>query len=156
MTIPSSSVPAARRYLYEQLTAQLTPDPDFPKSQLRVVYDQPGTFQPDDIVAIGRVTRQTSVSSMVGSGGAGWLEERYQVEVIIDVFRGGGDYSQQTFDRAMALTDAVCAVVRADPTLGGAVLVARPASSTHESELDEEHKGRHCVATLEIDCYQQI
>lgn len=155
MTIPASSVPAARRYLFDQLTAQLTTDPDFPKAQLLVVYDQPGPFQPDDIVSVGKVTRQVAVSSMVGSGAAGWLEERYQVEVIVDVFRGGA-YAQAAFERAVALIDAVCAVVRGDPSLGGAVLEARPASSTYESELDDEHKGRRCVGTVDVDCYQRI
>lgn len=155
MPIPSSSIPAARRYLFDQLTAQLTTDPDFPKAQLLVVYDQPGPFQPDDIVSIGKVSRQVAVNSLVGSGGAGWLEERYQVEVIVDVFRGG-DYAQAAFERAVAVVDGVCAAVRGDPSLGGAVLEARPSSGTYESEWDDEHKGRHCVGTVEVDCYQRI
>jgi hypothetical protein len=155
MTIPSSSAPAARRFLFDQLTAQLTPDPAFPKSQLLVVYDSPGPFQPDDIVAVGKVHRQINPNSLVGSGGAGWLEESYQIEILIDVFRGG-DYAQATFERAVALTDAVCAAVRSDPSLGGAVLSARPTTSTHDSEWDDEHKGRRCVSALEIDCYQRI
>jgi hypothetical protein len=155
MTIPGSSIPAVRRYLFDQLTAQLTTDPAFPKAQLLVVYDQPGPFQPDDIVSIGKVSRQVAVSSLVGSGGAGWLEERFQVEVIVDVFRGG-DYAQAAFERAVALVDAVCAVVRGDPSLGGCVLEARPAGSTYDSEWDDEHKGRHCVGTIEVDCYQRI
>ncbi|MEU5424028.1 hypothetical protein AB0H73_00230 [Streptomyces olivoreticuli] len=155
MPIPSSSAPAARRWLYQQLTAQLIPDPVNASSSLLVVYDQPGPGQPDDIVAVGKVARQIDVDSLVGSGGAGWLSERYQVDVTVDVFRGGDD-AQAAYERGAALADQVCAVVRADPTMGGAVLVARPVSSTHEVEWDEEHLGRHCVSVIEIDCFQRI
>lgn len=153
--IPPSSAPVARTWLYDQLTAQLTPDPLSKSSSLLVCYDQPGTNQPDDIVAIGKVTRNVSVNSFVGGGGAGWLEERYQVAVTVDVYRGGDD-SQIAYSRATALVDAVIAVVRADPSLGGAVIQARPLSDITEVEWDEQHLGRHATSVIEIDCLQRI
>ncbi|MFE9372250.1 hypothetical protein ACFYM2_21120 [Streptomyces sp. NPDC006711] len=155
MTIPASSAPAVRQYLFDQLSATLTSDPDFPNEQLLVCFDEPGTFQPADIVSIGKVSRQDNVSSMVGSGGPGWLEETYDVDVTIDVYRGG-DYPQHVFARSVALFDAVCVVVRSDPTLGGAVLSARPTASSHEVAWDDEHKGRHCITPMQISCYQRI
>lgn len=155
MTIPSSTAPAARRFLFDQLTAQLVPDPLSPTSSLLVCYDQPGPNDPDDIVAVGKVTRQINPNSLVGSGGPGWLEERYTVAVVIDVYRGGDD-APACFDRASLLVDQVCAVVRSDPSLGGAVLTARPLSSDIEGEWDAENLGRHAVATVDIECYQRI
>lgn len=155
MTIPKSTAPAARRYLFEQFTAQIAPDPDSPRSSLLVCYDVPGPDEPDDIIAVGTVTRQINVNSMVGSGGAGWLDERYTIAVIIDVFRGGDDQAA-TFDRASTLMDQVCAIVRTDPTLGGAVLTARPVTSQTDGEWDSDNLGRHTVVTLDIDCYARI
>lgn len=155
MTIPSSTAPAARRYLFTQFTAQIAPDPLSPKSSLLVCYDQPGPNEPDDIVAVGIVTRQIGVNSMVGSGGAGWLDERYTVAVTIDIFRGGDD-AAATFDRASLLLDQACAIVRTDPTLGGAVSTARPTTSQIDGEWDAENLGRHSVVTFDIECYARI
>lgn len=155
MTIPGSSAPAARRYLFTQLTAQLTPDPLSASSSLLVVYDEPSTAQPDDIVAVGKVNRQISVASMIGGGGAGWLDEHYSVEIQVDVFRGGDD-SQAAYERCALLVDSVIAVVRSDPSLGGAVSLARPTQDMTEVAWDDQHLGRHATATLEIECVQRI
>ncbi|MBM9504523.1 hypothetical protein [Actinacidiphila acididurans] len=155
MTVPASSAPAARAYLFGQLSAQLTPDPDSPRSSLLVCYDQPGPNQPDDIVSVGKVIRTFEFSSFVGSGGAGYLQERYTVEITVDVFRGGDD-AQGAYIRAAYLTDQIVAAVRSDLTLGGAVLAARPTTHSTDAEWDDEHLGRHATATLEIECLQRI
>ncbi|MEV6046038.1 hypothetical protein [Streptomyces xanthochromogenes] len=155
MTIPSSSAPAARRYLYEQFNAQLTPDPLNPRVSMLVCYDDPGPNEPGDIVSVNRVARTINPNSLVGSGGAGWLEEAYTVTVTVDLFRGDDD-AAAIFERGALLVDQVCAIVRADPTLGGIVLTARPVSSEIEGEWDSENQGRHLLATLEIHCYQRI
>ncbi|MEE4546774.1 hypothetical protein V2S66_33020 [Streptomyces sp. V4-01] len=153
--IPVSTAPAARRYLFDQFTAQITADPDALKSSLLVCYDIPGPSQPDDIVAVGKVSRDIGVNSMVGGGGAGWLDERYSITVTLDVYRGG-DSAQQTFERSFDLLNAVCAIVRADPTLGGAVTTARPVTSETEGDWDEQHKGFQTVTTVPIECYARI
>jgi hypothetical protein len=153
--IPSSTAPAARRYLFEQFTAQITPDPLSTRSSLAIVYDDVGTNAPDDVIIVGLVTRQIGVNSMVGGGGAGWLDERYTIAVTIDVFRGGDD-AAAVFDRASLLLDQVCAIVRDDPTLGTAVNSARPTTSQTDGEWDEEHTGRHSLVTLDIECYARI
>lgn len=155
MAIPSSSAPVARTFLHDQLTAQLIPDPLSKSSSLLVCYDDPGPNQPDDIVSVGKIHRRIAVNSMVGSGGAGWLEESYTVEVLIDVFRGG-DSDQVAFTRASLLCDSVVALVRSDPSLGNSVVVAKPTSDVIEVEWDADHLGKRATATVEISCYQRI
>lgn len=155
-TIPASTAPAARRWLFDQCTAQIQADPDDQQSSLLVCYDDPGTNQPGDIVSVGGVTRQISISAMVGSGGAGWLEERYTIALVIDIYRGGPDAAQSSYDRGAALLDQVVAIVRADPTLGGAVLVGRPAESQTEGLVLDDHTGRQSVVNLGIECYAHI
>jgi hypothetical protein len=141
--------------LFEQFTAQFTPDPLSPKSSLLVVYDELSTDAEDDVVVVGLVTRAMDVNSMVGGGGAGWLDERYTIAITIDVFRGGDD-AAATFDRASLLLDQACAIVRTDPTLGGAVVTGRPTTSQTEGEWDEAHTGRHTLVTFAIECYARI
>ena len=155
LVIPASSAPAARAWLFAQITAALTPDPLSPTSSLLVCYDDPGPNQPDDIVSIGKVQRTLSTNSMVGSGGAGYLEERYTVEIEIDVFRGG-DSAQVAYTRAAHLADGVVAVVRSDLSLGGAVVSARPVSDVTEVAWDDEHRGQHATCTVDVTCYQRI
>lgn len=155
MTIPASTAGAARSYLFQSLTAQLAPDMLNKSASLLVCYDDPGPHQPDDIVSVGKVERHISVSSLVGGGGAGWLSESYTIEINIEVYRGGDD-PQAVYDRAASLCDAVVAIVRADPSLGGLVLQARPISSSHSVTWVEESMGRLASTTLEIECSQRI
>lgn len=155
MSIPNSTAPAARSWIYNQCVATLTPDPLSPSSSLLVCYDDPGPNQPDDIVAIGAVARTFESGSFVGNGGAGWLKERYTITVTIDVFRGGDD-AQATYARAQVLADGVVAAVRSDLTLGGAVLTATPLADNSEGEWDPEHLGRHVTSTIEISCFAYI
>jgi hypothetical protein len=155
MTIPASSAPAARTWLFNALTAQLTPDSVNMSSSLLVCYDGPGPNEPDDIVAVGKITRHVEVSSFVGGGGAGWLNESYTIELTIDVYRGG-DVDQAAYLRCSSLVDAAIAVVRSDLTLGGAVVTARPITDVTEVAWDESHMGRHATSTVEIQCVQRI
>lgn len=154
-TIPGSTAPAARRWLYEQLLT-LPADPDDQQSSMLVCYDEPGTNQPGDIISVGGIAREITISAMVGSGGAGWLEERYTIALVIDVYRGGPDAAQVSFDRGAALLDQVVALVRADPTLGGAVLVGRPTQSQTEGFVVDDHMGRQSVVNVGIECYARI
>ncbi|WBP87042.1 hypothetical protein [Kitasatospora cathayae] len=155
MTIPTMTPPLVRQYLYNTLTAQLTADSNDPTSGLMVCYDQPGPGQPNDIVSIGKTHNRLEPHALVGGGGAGWLTERYTVTVTVDVFRGGDD-PQYAYARASALCDAVCAAVRADPSLGGLVLVAHPSSVELEPELDPGHMGRRVTGEIEIECLNRI
>lgn len=154
-TIPASTAPAARRYLHDQITAQVQPDAGSPASSLLVCYDMPGTNLPGDIISIGKVTRDFDVNSMVGSGGSGWLDERYTIDITIDVYRGG-DSAQAAYERGAALMDQVCAIVRADPSLGDLVQVAKPLTSESDGDWTDDHSGYQNVSLLPIQCYTRL
>lgn len=151
--IPASTAEPVREYLFSNLTAVLPTDTANGAS-LQVVYDDPSPYRADDIVSVGDVHLDYEPGAFVGSGGAGWLRERYTVAVTIDVFRGG-DNARMTYSRAQYLSDLVCAVVRYDVSLGGLVITAKPVSSAVQSEWDADAKGRHSIATVEISCYAQ-
>jgi hypothetical protein len=149
--IPASSIPAARAYLLAQLTTQMAAlDP-----AILVCLDGPGPDQPDDIVSVGDVRQTYSPESGVGSGGAGWLREDYTVTVTVSCYRGGDD-AATVFGRARQLADLVVAVVRSDPSLGGAVDRARPATAEHTSGWTEDHSGRMADIELGFDCLNTI
>lgn len=163
MAIPTSSAPAARLWLFHALVAALLPDAALvdgqgyygdPQASLLVCLDEPGAYQPADIVSVGKVTRDIETSSMVGSGGAGWLAERYSIHVTIEIARG--DDAQSAFERTFALLDQTINVVRADPTLGGAVLWARPQAHDVEVMWTSDHTGRVGQVEIPISCYQRI
>jgi hypothetical protein len=155
MTIPTMTPPKARQYLYNQCSAQLTADPTDPTAGILVCYDQPGPGQPDDIVSIGKTHNKMDPMNLVGGGGAGWLSERYTVTITVDVFRGGDD-PQYVYNRCSAICDAICAIVRNDPSLGGLVLISHPASCEIDPEEDTAHMGRRATAELEIECFNRI
>jgi len=149
MTIPASTVPTAKLYLLTQITALIN-DP-----AVLVSYDEPGPNQPDDIVMVGDVERLVTPYNMVGSGGAGWLDEDYTVEVVVSVFRGGDD-ARTTFERACVLADQVVFVVRTDPSLGGAVVIAHPQTVRYGGAWDDKHLGRLVTATVDVRCRARI
>lgn len=143
-------MPTAMLYLLNQITAAVN------DATVLVSYGPPGPNQPDDIVAIGTaVTIETVPIQMVGSGGAGWLDERYDVEIVISVYRGG-DNGRGVLERAAALADLVVSVVRTDPSLGGAVVVAHPSVGSFVPSFDAEHKGRVVDATVNVSCHARI
>lgn len=149
MTIPASTIPAAKLYLHTQITALIN------DAAVLVSYDPPGPNQPDDIVMVGAVDRQVVPYQMMGSGQAGWLDEQYSVEVVVSVYRGGDD-ARTAFERACTLADQVVYVVRTDPSLGGAVVVAHPEQSRYEPVHEDEHKGRLVTVTIPIACRARI
>lgn len=159
--IPASTSIGARSYLFTNLTSVLPAD-TANGSSLGVFYDTPAEDTPDDVVCVGDVTLTYEPGAFVGSGGTGWLRERYSLTITIDVFRGG-DNAQMTYARAQYLSDLVCALVRYDVQLGtaentpaqGQIITATPKTSHVESEWDDDHKGRHSVATVEISILAQ-
>jgi hypothetical protein len=148
--IPASSIPAARTWIFNGLQMQLAG-----AENLLVCLDEPGTFQPDDIISVGEVHQQYSPENVVGSGGPYWLREDYTITVTVDCFRGGDD-PVTVFARARQLADLVVAVVRSDPSLGGAVDRGKPGTVTHTSGWSEDHKGRQTVIEIGIDCLKTL
>ncbi|MFC0438758.1 hypothetical protein [Kutzneria buriramensis] len=141
--IPPSSVKAVRPALFTQLQTTIT------GTDLLVSLGKPGTYNPSDIVWVGNAHRTTKPSHMVGSGGAGWLDESYQIQVTVEVFRGG-DEELVVWNRTCDLVDAVEAAVRTDPSIGGLVLWSYPQQASYDSDWEPEGKGRLAVAELLI------
>lgn len=141
--IPVSTVPAVRAYLFTQLDAALS------GQDVKVYYDVPGPGFPDDFIWLGTTEQTQEPARMVGSGGAGWIDETYHQLIEVSVFRGG-DESQVVFERACALVAQVEAVIRADPSLGGLVVAAHPAGTTYESDWEASHMGRITEAQMRI------
>lgn len=156
MSIPTSSIPAARAYLLSQIQATLTQDPADPTAELLISLGEPGTHEPADIVNVGDVHQTYTPHATVGSGGAEWLREDYSIEVTISVVRSGDDgttaLAQTVFTRARLLADQIVNIVRSDPSLGGAVHRARPGSVTHQSSFTADGMGRETEIQLPIEC----
>lgn len=152
--IPNSSIPVVRAYLLSGLTATIQPDPSG-QYELLVRLDEPGTYLPDDIVYVGKVHQVYNPESVMGSGGRNWLTETYTVDVCVSIFRGGDD-SESVFNRARSITDLIIAFVRSDPSFGGAVDRARPSMVTHDSEWDDDAKGRRCDIEISIDILNSL
>lgn len=147
-----STVPAVKAALFNGIKTQIA------DSSVLVSYDEPGEFQPDDIVVIGNVSRSVEVHAMVGSGGTGWLEETYTVDIVISVYRGGDD-PQTVFERACTLAAAVETFVRNDPYLGlnaSGVIVSWPIQAEYVGEWEEDHRGRMCTVNLQIHVLARI
>lgn len=151
MTIPASTVPAAVGYIYDHIVAGVT-DPD-----VLVSYGPPGPNQPDDIIAVGTDIGAEEVPyQMVSGGGAGWLDETYDINIVVSVFRGG-DEPRAVLERAYALADIVATVVRGDPSLGGAVVLAHPAGVAASTVgWDGDGKGRIVDLNITIRCRARL
>lgn len=149
MTIPVSTAPAAKVFLVAAITAQIA-DPD-----VSVLYDSPGPFVEKDVIAVGRVMRDMRISHMVGSGGTGWIDEDYSIEIQVAVFRGGDD-AAAVDARAWQLIAAVETTIRNDPSLGGLVIVAHPARSATDGTWENSHKGRLVDASIEVRIQARI
>lgn len=150
MTAPVSTVPGVKAYLYTTIKARAEM-----AEPVLVSYDEPGPNQPDDIVVIGDVVRTVEVVQMVGSGGAGWLDERYSITVLVESFISD-DKAQVVFERAAALADVVVDVVRLDPSLGGRVIESAPSMSEQVGGWDEEHGGRLSSLTVTVTAHARI
>lgn len=149
MTIPASTVPLATGYLFDNIKVAVN-DP-----AVRIWYGPPPPGTTGDAIVIEGITKEISVSSMVAGGGAGWLDEIYTIELNVWVYRGG-DNGQPVMERASVLADIVIAVVRTDPSLGGAVLVAQPTVVEYIPTLDEDHRGILVEARVSIRCRARI
>jgi hypothetical protein len=150
MTIPVSTLPAVKAYLFTQLSARTElADP------VGVFYDLPSVTPPDDLVYLGDSRGKNVITRMVGSGGAGWLDEHYELDIVVDVIRGDDD-PKANDEQALALLAAVVDTIRADPSLGGLVIQAAPVAFSLSSSWDDDHVGRTATAVLTVDVHARI
>lgn len=148
MSIPVSTVPAVRQYLLTQIQAQIG---IYTAPIVEVYLSDADHESAADLVIIGGAHRALEPFAMVGSGGPHWLRETYHLEVSIECAQFGVDSTFSTVDsRAYQLLGMVETVVRTDPSLGGLVLVARPAESTSEHAWGDEHQGPQCLIKAQI------
>lgn len=85
-----------------------------------VCFGQPGTFDPDDIVSVGRVSEQQTEATISTNR---TRNETIQLEVQISCYRGGGPEMERVCsDRAYELLRMIETQVRVtDTTVGGSV-----------------------------------
>jgi hypothetical protein len=145
----STTIPAAKQAIFDAVRNQIT------DGAVLVVYSQPGVDHPNDIVAVGNVRRTTKPVTFIGSGGDGWIEETYRVDVVVSVFRSGDDF-QGTEWAAWDLIADIEAAVRTDPSLGGVVIAAYPEASTLEAGWSADHKGVLAEGDCTIFCTARI
>jgi hypothetical protein len=111
----------------------------------------------DEAVMIAEVKgRALQRFEMVGGGGLGYLREDYVIPVEVRVMRGG-DLAVDVETRAWALVAAVESAIRADLTLGGAVLESWPETADMLDEwVTAPRIGRRASATVNVHCWAVI
>lgn len=154
MAIPISTIPAVKAYLLTTFTtaAATIPPPAADETALMVQYGTPGRYMADEYVLVGDVKRTVEQYAMVGSGGQWALQERYQVEWWVDVWRGG-DKAQYVEERAWTIAASMEQAIRNDPTLGGNVLSAWPLVYDSVSDWDEQGARRNTQIRCELECH---
>lgn len=141
----TTQVPVAKQALFNAVRNQIT-DPS-----VLLVWTQPVIDHPGDIVALGDVERTAKPIVMIGSGGAGWIEEEFHITTIVSVFRAGDDF-EGTEWHAWDLLDAIENAVRIDPSLAGTVIVAEPTDSHMKVAWTADHKGILAEGEIVVRC----
>jgi hypothetical protein len=155
MTVPVSTVPAAKTWLIGQLQTALTEDPT---ATMTVQY---GPFayadnNPDDMVWLGDADRQAEPWTLTGGLTIPLsMKETYDLTVNVSCYRGG-DQSQTVEDRAWALIAEIETVVRTDPTFGGLLISSYPSQAVATVGWDEKFSGVLCSIPLTISCLAQL
>lgn len=156
----SSTAPGVKHHLFDQLTAAVVPLQTPGLSPVLVGWNDSLGAGVDDLVLAGPIRRRILPGAMVGGGGDGWLHEQYTIEFYVGSVRGG-DNPIEADTQCAALVDALIAVVRADPTLGGRVLRARPGDHDLEPRPAYGEDGQAVIGyitecTVPIECYAAI
>jgi hypothetical protein len=153
VTIPVSTVPAAQAAIFEALAPYVVADAD--SQDILVCIGQPSTEIPSAIIEIGKEIRRTAQpAAFVGSGGAGFIEESYDIDIVVSVAGETVDTQDDPTtiaDRAWQLVGYVEDAVRSDPSLGNVVQVAYPHDATGgEVVWAPNNVGRICEITVII------
>lgn len=120
---------AFKKAFYEAIKTLFAGDPE--TEHVYVVYGQPANYQPEDIVAFGRLTTGQDAATL---GTNRSREETLTLDVIVSCFRGGSEDAEiVTAERAYDLLRRIEHYARMeDTTLGG--IVRTCVLSSHESE----------------------
>lgn len=162
MTIPVSTAPAAKAWLFGKLQTAVTP---VSTNTLEVLYDNitESAAAPDEVVYVGDITnRQLQAESMVGGQGPFAFTETYDINVVISVFRQGSN-PQDATERAWAILAEVETVTRTDPTFGGKdappaplLVTSKPNASSSTVAPDDNGSGYACLIPLTISCLAEL
>jgi hypothetical protein len=153
-TYPTSTAPAAKLWLFQQMQSTLTPASGW---SLEVTYATmvDTNNSPADQVWMGGITgRAVANFAMVGNLGQYSLAEQYDIEINVSCFRPV-DRDEDAETQAWDLCGQIETIARTDPTLGGNVMTSRPNTSTAAVDwsFDEEAaNGRICTLQLTIHC----
>lgn len=140
---------AFKKTFYERIKELFAPDPD--TQHVHVVYGQPSTYEPEDIVSFGRLSSGQETATMSTNRSR---EETLSLEVTVSCFKGGTEDGEiATAERAYELLRRIEHYVRMeDPTLGG--LVRQCLLTGHESEgatpedLTDQGRVTEVIATF--------
>lgn len=153
-TAPDTTVAAAVTWLYRQCALQ----PEITADGVHLFVGPMPRFRGHACVELATATpRDVEVLAMVGGSGPGWLQEVYEIEYRTWAQAGAGAGGQlAALQTVYGLVAAVERSVRADITLGGAVITAQPVKTDHEPSWDESGKGAVCVAAGSIQVQARL
>lgn len=116
-------------------------------SEVQVTLGTPFPQESADLIGVGRVESQLEFATM---GPQRSRDEALTVEVLISVFRPGGQEQEQiASDRAYALLGAIERHLRmVDPTVGG--LVRRCLLASHQMDSDPFDDGTGMGRVVEV------
>lgn len=153
IVIPVSTVPAVQAYLLDQITAATSSTPD---DALVISFGEPAKNAPDIIIEVSSNVRLSNVpSTFIGSGGADWLNEVYDLDIKVSA---AGETTDAQGDLGLSQTAwtyvaNISTLVRSDPSLGDLVNQAFPSTiSGGEVVWADNEIGRICELTVAIHC----
>ena len=134
VTIPVSTVPAVIEYLLTQIEVAANQDPG--SGDFLVCLGEPSVDFPSAIIEVAKDVRRTVVpQTFIGSGGQDWLNESYDIDILVSVAMETVDVQTDPLtltQRAWQLLSYVETAVRTDPSFGGLDLIAYPRTAVQE------------------------
>ena len=155
MTIPVSTAPAAKAWLFARLQSAVTA---VSSASLQVLYDNVTTSNvaPDEAVVVGDITnRRLDGLALVGGEGPSAFTETYDINVVVSVFRSGSR-PQETTERAWVILAQVETVTRTDPTFGGLLTYSKPRDTFSTVTASDNGNGYACEIPLAIQCLAEL
>ena len=151
----SSTAPTAITNLISAVTTQCSSD----AAHILVTLGLPDANVqdvPNDVIFLtGAVDRPITPQTFIGSLGTGALRESYNFDVNISTF--ANDTAANVLSRVWVLVGYVEAALRADPTIGGAVELSWPQSTSGgEPQAVQEPAGWQCDLTVTIHAESTI
>ena len=153
--IPVSTAPAAKAWLFGQLSTVITSNGE---NTVQVLYDNitDSTYAPDEVVFVGDITnRRLDGLALVGGEGPSAFTETYDLNVVISVYRSGSR-PQEATERAWALLASVETVTRTDPTFGGLLTFSKPRDTSSQVTPSDNGAGYACEIPLAVQCLAEL